>query len=227
MRTLALGALLLALTTAGCSADPTPTVSRPVTSVPDSALSELLLGPDAVDAVLGSTGITAHPQTDVMDDDRNLLPNLNCLGVWQVTEAPIYDPSRYTSVRRQLLRAPDTDDWDNLVVQAVVSYPTADAARDFFDDSARRWSKCTDHTVNVRVNDRQLPRWVSGDLQQTDTILAMPYTRGAGGQTRSCQRVLSVAVNIVLDIQACQPARQQPVTAATDIAEQITAKLAG
>ncbi|ORA06762.1 hypothetical protein BST17_03755 [Mycolicibacterium bacteremicum] len=113
------------------------------------------------------------------------------------------------------------------MVQAVVSYPTADAARAFFDDSARRWSKCTDHTVNVRVNDRQLPRWVSGDLQQTDTALAMPYTRGAGGQARSCQRVLSVAVNIVLDIQACEPARQQPVTAATDIAEQITAKLAG
>jgi serine/threonine-protein kinase len=34
-----------------------------------------------------------------------------------------------------------------------------------------------------------------------------------------------VAANIILDIQACRPPREQPVTAAVDIVEKIEAKL--
>ena len=34
--------------------------------------------------------MTAHPRVNVMGDHRNLLPNLNCLGVWQVDEAGVY-----------------------------------------------------------------------------------------------------------------------------------------
>ncbi|MGN7780489.1 sensor domain-containing protein [Mycolicibacterium sp. 22603] len=226
MRTFAFGALLLALATAGCSTSAAPAATGPVGPVPDSALPGLLLGAEAVDSVLGTSGVTAQPQTDVMDDHRNLLPNLNCLGVWQVTEAPIYDPSHYKTVRRQLLRQPDVDNWDSLVVQAVVSYPSVDAARDFLEDSAVRWSRCTDHTVNVRVNDRQMPRWISGDLERTDTRLSMPYTRGVGDQTRSCQRTLSVVANLVLDVQACLPSQAEPVTAAADLADRIVAKVA-
>lgn len=224
VRSIAAAALLLALGLAGCT-DGDASASEPPKPVPDSALPGLLLTAGEVDAVMGTTGITAQRQTDTMGDHRNLLPNLNCLGVWQVDEAPIYDPSHYKTLRQQMLRTPDSDDWDSLVVQSVVSYRTAEAAHTFFVDSAERWSKCTNHTVNVRVNDRQMPKWVSGDLDRTDILLAMPYTRGTGDQARSCQRALSVAANVILDIQACLPAQQQPVSAAVDIAGKIEAKL--
>ena len=77
--------------------------------------------------------MTAHPTVTQMADHRNLLPNLNCLGVWQVDEAPIYDPSGWQSVRQQMLRNPDSDGWESLVVQSVVSYPSVEAAQRFFD----------------------------------------------------------------------------------------------
>lgn len=224
MRTFVVWALLLALGITGCSAGGA-TAALPPKPVPDSALPGLLLTPGEVDAVLGTAGITAQPQTDTMGDHRNLLPNLNCLGVWQVDEAQVYGPSHYKTLRQQLLRTPDDDQWDSLVVQSVVSYRTADAAHAFFVDSADRWSKCTNHTVNVRVNDRQMPKWVSGDLDRTDILLAMPYARGAGDQTRSCQRALSVAANVILDIQACRPPQSRPVAAAVDIAGKIASKL--
>ena len=79
--------------------------------------------------------MTPHSPVAQMGDHRNLLPNLNCLGVWQVNEAPIYESSHWKSVRQQMFRAPDTDHWENLVVQSVVSYRTADGAREFFAES--------------------------------------------------------------------------------------------
>lgn len=225
VRSIAIAAFLIAIGLAGCADGGTSAASAPPRPVPDAALPGLLLSPEEIDAVLGTTGIVAHPQTDTMGDHRNLLSNLNCLGVWQVDEAPIYDSSHYKTLRQQLLRSPDSDQWDSLAVQSVVSYRTADAAHTFFAESAQRWSQCTHHTVNVRINDQAMPKWVSGDLDRSDILLAMPYTRGVGAEARSCQRALAVAANVILDIQACRPPQEQPVTAAVDIVEKIEAKL--
>jgi hypothetical protein len=111
-------------------------------------------------------------------------------------------------------------------VQSVVSYTTAEGARQFFTESAGRWSKCTNHTVNIQLNGQLLPSWHSGDLTKTDNRLAIPYTRGQGDQTRSCQRVLSVVANLILDIQACKPQQQSPITAAAAVADKIESKVA-
>ena len=225
VRCTAVGALLLAAALAGCSDGGAHPASGPPKPVPDAALPGLLLTAEEVDDVLGTTGVVANPQTDTMGDHRNLLPNLNCLGVWQVDEAPIYDSSHYKSLRQQVLRTPDTDNWRSLVVQSVVSYRTSEAAHGFFLESAQRWSKCTNHTVNVRVNDRAMPRWVSGELTRTGSLLSMPYTRGVGADARSCQRALAIAANVVADIQACRPPQQEPVTVAVDVAAKIAEKL--
>jgi hypothetical protein len=218
------GALALSLLLAGCGGAASG-ASQPPKLVPDSALAGSLLTADEVNDIMETTGMTPHPPVAQMGDHRNLLPNLNCLGVWQVNEAPIYESSHWKSVRQQMLRAPDADQWDNLVVQSVVSYRTADAAREFFTESTDRWSKCTNHTLNIQLNDQMLPKWVSGELTRTDTRLAMPYTRATGDQTRSCQRVLSIAANLILDIQACTPQQQTPITKAGAVADKIESKL--
>jgi len=220
-----IGALALSFVLAGCASGAATGTSRAPKSVPDSALNGLLLSAAELDTIMGISGLTAHPPVAQMGDHRNLLPNLNCLGVWQVNEAPIYDSSHWKTVRQQMLRAPDTDQWDSLVVQSVVSYRTADAAREFFTESTDRWSKCTNHNVNIRLNEQSLPGWRSGDLTKTDTQLVMPYTRTSGDQIRSCQRALAVAANLVIDIQACKPQQQSPVTQASDIADKIESKL--
>jgi PknH-like extracellular domain len=221
-----IGVLTVGLLLVGCARGGATDASPPPKLVPDSALDGLLLSAADVDAAMGTSGISPHKPVAQMADHRNLLPNLNCLGVWQVNESPIYGDSHWKSVRQQLLRTPDADRWDSLVVQSVVSYRTTDAAREFFTASADRWSKCTNHHVNIRLNDQPLPEWFSGDLTKTDTRLAMPYTRGAGDQTRSCQRALALAANLILDIQACQPQQPSPSTKAADIADKIEAKIA-
>jgi hypothetical protein len=214
---------LLACVVTGC-AGTTSGASVPLPSVPDSALDSLLLSTDEVNKVMGTSGIVPHAVVRQLDDHRNMLPNLNCLGVWQVDEAPVYDESQWKAVRQQLLRAPDSDTWDALVVQSVVSYRSADGAGEFFTESADRWSKCTNHTVNIRVNDQPLPRWRSGDLTRTDNRLVMPYTRGSDELARSCQHVLNQVSNVIIDVAACG-ARGTDFTKGVDVAAEIAAKL--
>jgi hypothetical protein len=217
------GALALSFVLAGCGGAASGASQEPKL-VADSALTASLLSADELNAIMGSSGMTPHTPVSQMGDHRNLLPNLNCLGVWQVNEAPIYESSHWKSVRQQLVRVPDTDNWNFLVVQSVVSYRTADGAREFLTESTDRWSKCSNHTLNIQLNGQALPKWVSGDLTKTDTRLALPYTRTSGDQVRSCQRVLQVAANVILDIQACRPQEQAAVTAAADVADKIVSK---
>ena len=135
MKIIVVGALALALGLTGCSSGSESGAVAAPKPVADSALPGLLLSAKDVDAIMGTSGMTPQNPVDVMGDRRNLLPNLNCLGVWQVNEAPIYDPSHYKSLRQQMLRTPNSDQWDSLVVQSAVTYRTADAARAFFDES--------------------------------------------------------------------------------------------
>jgi hypothetical protein len=219
------GAVALSLVLAGCGGGAASGASEAQRLVPDSALTGSLLTPYELNQIMGTSGMTPHTPVSQMGDHRNLLPNLNCLGVWQVNEAPIYESSHWKSVRQQLVRVPDADQWDFLVVQSIVSYRTADAAKAFLTESTDRWSKCADHTVNIQLNGQTLPGWRSGDLTKTDTRLAMPYTRTSGDQIRSCQRALALVVNLILDIQACKPQQQTAVTQAADVADKIESKL--
>lgn len=216
----ALGVLL-----SGCSGHAAQSTSTPEL-VPANALDGLLLEPAAVDQIMGTSGMVAHPRVQVMGDHRNLLPNLNCLGIWQVNEAGVYGKDGWIAVRQELLRTPDTDNWSALVVQSVVNYPSTDDARAFFDQSADRWSKCTNHNVNITLNDQPLPKWRSGDLTKTANELAIPFTRGRAngvGGVDSCQRVLAVDDNVIIDAQACSR-NVSSVTQAVEVAKQIEAK---
>ncbi|MGW4101013.1 sensor domain-containing protein [Mycobacterium sp. NPDC004974] len=219
---LAISLLMLVLLATSCAGNGDK-AQGPPKDVPKSALEGLLLSTDEVNTLMGTEGMTAHPPVTEMGDHRNLLPNLNCLGAWQVDEAAIYG-DRWTAMRQVLLRAPDNDDWDNLLVQSVVIFPSAQDATDFLNQSADRWSKCTNHHVNITLNGERLPKWTSGDLTKTDSELTLPFTRVNGDQTRDCQRALAVAANLVMDIQACKPAGSS-VTQAADVVDKIKAAM--
>jgi hypothetical protein len=208
---------------AACSNQTAPP-PKPPELVPAKALDAALLTVGEVDSAMGTTGMVAHPRIDAMSDHRNLLPNLNCLGIWQVNEAGVYGKDGWIALRQELLRSPDTDNWQYLVVQSVVNYPSTDAARSFFTQSSDRWSKCTDHNVNITLNDKPLPKWRSGALTKTDTELAIPFTRGDAVGVASCQRVLKVENNVIVDVQACTRDADPAAKAAT-VADQIAAKL--
>ncbi|WKG01711.1 sensor domain-containing protein [Mycolicibacterium sp. HK-90] len=214
--------LLTVVALSGCSGKPEAQPPAPKL-LGDADLDALLLSPAQLNILMGTTGMTPRPAVRTMGDHRNLLPNLNCLGVWQVNEAAIYGEG-WSALRQQLLRSPNDDNWDNLVVQSVVTFPSEQDARDFYRQSAERWSKCTDHNVNINLNGQQLPKWRSGPLSETDSQLTIPFTRGEGEQQRSCQRALAVEANVIIDVQACKPA-SAAVNQAAEVADTIRADI--
>ncbi|MET0456891.1 MAG: sensor domain-containing protein [Mycobacterium sp.] len=224
MRPTTAALLALSLTLAGCSNSGTEPPSTPEL-VSAAALDKALLSQDEIDTIMGTTGMTAHRRVEAMADHRNLLPNLNCLGIWQVNEAGVYGQDGWSALRQELLRSPDADDWQNLVVQSAVNYPSQEAARIFFNESADRWSKCTNHNVNITLNGQRLPKWRSGDLTTTADRLAIPFTRENPAGSDSCQRVLSVSDNVIVDVQACKRDGSR-VRQASAIADRIEANLA-
>jgi PknH-like extracellular domain len=166
-----------------------------------SALDGMLLSAAEVNSVMGTTAMTLSETITDMGDHSYLLPNVNCLGIWQVGERTVYGDSGWTGIHGQVLRQPYSGDWDSIVVQAVVSYPSTEAAQKFYAASADRWSKCTNHKVNLSLNGQPLATWKFGRLTRTGTKLTMPLTRGGGD--RSCQRVLSITNNVVIEVAAC------------------------
>jgi hypothetical protein len=188
--------------TTGGTADPRPPTPRP--PVGAAALDALLLSAGDINSVMGTSAMTPNDPFAEMHDYRNLLPNLNCLGIWDIGEVAIYGGSGWNTMRGQELRQPNTDNWDALVVQAVVSFPSADAAQKFYTASSDRWSKCSNHRVNMTYGDHPRTAWAFGDLTKTDTEMTMPVTRGGGD--RSCQRVLAVTSNVIIDVAACSAA---------------------
>ena len=216
----ATGALVLIAMLAGCAGKPTPAPPPPPLAA--AALDTVLLSAGDVDAVM-ATAMTAHPVTSEMADHRDLLRNRSCLAIWQPTEAVIYDGTGWTGVRRQAFRTPDTDDWTDRMVQSVVSFPTPAAAGAFFSESVDRWSKCTNHRLNITINDQPQPSWKSGELTKTGSRITIPVTRGDGAQARSCERVLARDNNVIIDADACSPRQVDGLVQA--IVEKIEAKL--
>ncbi len=201
----AIVALMVGIIVAGCSGGGTaPRLSTP-TPVPTSALDGLLLDVDAINAVMGTTGMTPDQPFNEMRDHSILMPNLNCLGIWEIGEKAIYGPSRFAAVRGQAMREPHTDAWDSRVEEAVVSFLSANAANKFYEESSDRWSKCTNHTVNLTVNGHPRTTYSFGGLTKTGDELTMPMSR-TGYDGRSCQRSLALDNNVIIDVAACSQA---------------------
>ena len=168
--------------------------------------------------------MTAHHRVETMSDHRNLLPNLNCLGIWQVNEAGVYGSDGWIALRQELLRSPDTDAWHTLVVQSVVNYPSTDAAQRIL------------HAVHGPLVEVHQPQRQHHAQRQAAAQVAKrrpDQDRCRVGHTvhqaradgvESCQRVLAVDTNVVIDVQACTR-DASTVTKAAAVADAIEAKL--
>jgi hypothetical protein len=196
-------ALVVLAALSACTSPAKNEASAPLKVLAPSDLDGLLLNANDVNAIMGTTGLTPGQVSSELPDNHSVMTNANCLGIWQVGEKTLYGDSGLTGVRVQMMRQPDNDNWEYRVAQAVATYPTPDAAKVFFDQSADRWSKCTNHTVNLTINDQPTLRYRFGDLTKSSNELSMTLTRNE--TEKSCQHALSVASNVIVDAQACGP----------------------
>lgn len=223
VRSRAAAALVVLAALNACSSpaqDQKPQPPPPLKVLPPADLDSLLLSANDINAVMGTNALVADQTSSELIDDRNILPNLNCLGILQVAQKGIYGDSGLSGVRSQRLRQPPADTWDSLVMQAALAYPTPEAAKSVFDESSDRWSKCTHHRVNITINDQPVKTFWFADLTKSSTDLSMTVTQGQN--ERSCQHALSLASNVIVDVRACgHTSTDQAVTIAHKMTDRI------
>ncbi|MCA2241075.1 sensor domain-containing protein [Mycobacterium sp. WUMAC-067] len=177
--------------------DPEPPPAAPLAA---DRLSALLLSPSDINAVMGSSTMQPGKPITSTDSSSVTVSTPDCQGALYTTQDPVYAGTGYTSVSGLVSSEPG-DNYDHWVNQAVVLFPSADKAKSFLENSAEKWKGCAGKTVTV-TNKSKTYRWTFAQVQGgPPKITLMDTQEGADGW--ECQRALSVANNVIVDINAC------------------------
>jgi hypothetical protein len=206
-------------------APPTPAAQSAMPSGPtvapveQTALQGLLLSPEQLNTAMGTTGMTVTGTVSALPDAGGQVPDKACVPLEGPGQALAYAGSGFTAVSGQ--RAADQS---HGVEQIVVSFSSAQAARAFFAASAQRWPACANRQHDETTTAGQTQVHTVGQVSDINGTLSATITGVVGktGASGACERALTVANNVAIDIDACSAS---PSGAAVNIADQIAAKV--
>lgn len=217
-------AALLCLSVSGCSAVTAGTAmsGRAPLTGPDGLSALLLPAPD-VGAALSSDDVVVTTDVTKAWNDSAHFADVNCLAIAGAAQQGVYAGSGSTAVHGQVLREPPTaPEWSHYAVQAVVSFPTAQAAADFFTASQRGWAACSNRQLNYAQPVGPDQVWSVGATSTEHDVLAVSRVQQSP-QRWACQRALTVHSNVAVDVEACS--LDGPTSAASAIAGRIAGRL--
>jgi serine/threonine kinase PknH len=222
--------------TASISTSTSRTTTAPTGPPPvaEGALQGLLLYPEQIDTAVGATGMTlAGPKYPTSTyDDSDKVDDKSCLPLEGPAQKQAYSGSGWRVLSGQELNGkPSTEHPQGIhqVEQEVVLFPSAREADAFFTASPKSWQACANRQFNFVIPGSGNPAevWTVGPISNTDGTLSATRTIQPGHYLwRSCQRALTVANNVVIDVMACSYSRSDSQSnAAINIARQIAAKV--
>lgn len=181
-------------------------IVRPKPQPPQAAplgperLSALLLSAADINTVMGSSSMEPGRPITSTDSSSVTVSEPDCQGALYTTQDPVYAGTGYSAVNG-LVSSEAGDNYDHWVNQAVILFPSADKAKSFLQSSGEKWKGCAGKTVTV-TNKGKTYRWTFAQVQGgPPKITLMDTQEGADGW--ECQRALSVANNVIVDINAC------------------------
>jgi serine/threonine-protein kinase len=222
--------IALSLTRSQAPASQTSTAnSAPpsVTTVPpiaERALEGLLLTPDQINTAMGASGMTVTSTvTTLPGNGPARVSDQACIPLSAAASTAVYADSGWTAVRGQELKWPATGTPLHDVAQFVVLFSSSHDAAAFFATSAQRWLACSSRQFTVSAPGTGMPDTVEsvGPVANTNGTLSATLTSPANSSV-TCQRALTVANNVAIDVQACNASPSDAV--AVSVAHQIAAK---
>ncbi|CAN5314851.1 hypothetical protein BH09ACT8_BH09ACT8_66520 [soil metagenome] len=184
-------------------------------------LNAVLLTGTELDAALGAAGMATDTTTSTLVDDTPYTTPTECLAVSSMGEEQVYAGTNWTSARINSAHEPG-DDYAHLAHQAVVQFPSAADAESFYAASQRQWPSCAPGRYTYAVEGEPVTVWDVGPAAEKDRILTVTITEH-DSDSWACQRALTAAVNVVVDVLACSAAPgDTAATVARKIAEKVT-----
>lgn len=182
----------------------------------------LLTGPE-LDAAVGGSGMAVDTTESTLVDDSSYTTPADCLAISSMGEEQVYAGTKWRSVRIQSAHEPG-DDYAHLAHQAAVEFPAAADAESFLTVSQRKWPGCAPGRYTYTPGDPQPATvWDVGPVAEKDGILTVTITEH-DSDSWACQRALTAAVNIVVDVLTCSAA---PGDTAATVAHKIADKVTG
>jgi serine/threonine kinase PknH len=179
-----------------------------------NALDGLLLSPDQINTAMGTTGMSSVGAMTEMPDNSSWVSDQACLPLSAAAQAKVYAGSGYSAVRAQVVGKAQ----QNFVDQAVVLFSSAQDAGSFFTASTQNWQACSNRQFTLAANGNSQVNSV-GPVSNTNGTLSATVT--PANSLGACDRALTVANNVAIDITACVG----PPGAAISIARQIAARV--
>jgi serine/threonine kinase PknH len=201
------GALSVWLIVSGSSPSPssggnapnTPTTST-LPPVATGQLDSIMLSPAQVNPIMRATTMQPDRTIRAMNSAAFSSSIPSCNGTLYPVLDQVYSNSGYSAVVWQELHEPETN-YDHVVDQGVVAFPSADQARQFVTNSAPTWQGCAGQTVSVTA-DNQTLRWTFAGLNGSAPTITQVHTT-SDSRGGSCQHALSAVSNVVLEASAC------------------------
>ena len=198
---------------------PTTTTTKAQPPVMEGSLKEFPLTTEQINAVMGTTDMKVTNSRTAMSDDSATMTPRECLAIDGSAQAQVYANSGFMAERDEALNRQEGDNLTHFAEQAVVLFPTAKMAGDFFTASAQQWQACHDYThVQSRTH------WTVAAISNTNGVLSTSSTLQDPPATgwKACGRALAVKNNVIIDVNTCSV---DPKNSAVDIANQIAAKV--
>jgi hypothetical protein len=227
---LAAGAVLAGCgsNTAGEDEQPPGDVAAATTTATASAvlvreLPGLLLDRAEINSLMGAADM------QVKDDWSTMFSwNTNagdCAAAWTPAWGPVYEGSGWMGLRANTFSEP-VEAWTHRVWQAVVAFPLAADAKDFYTKQVASWKTCNGRRIDERDVDNPAETsndWTLGQASDVGGKLTM-VEEEVDSPGWFCQRALMERNNVAIDIRACGRGVK---TEAGQVASAIAAKVPG
>jgi serine/threonine kinase PknH len=196
-----------------------PARQHPSQPIAEAALMGLWLSPEQINTAMGASEMTVSQTSGKEYNSSAAVATKDCLPMVGPVEARVYAASGWTAASGQTLREPGKR--THLAEQFVVLFPSPHDADAFFTSSAQKWAACANGKYTYTETDKSDFVWSVGPVSNTNGTLSATKTQ-EGGDGWACQRALTKANNVVIDVAAC--AYTQP-DSAVKIAQQTAAKV--
>ena len=164
-------------------------------------LNALLLTPDDIDTAMNATGMTVDTTTSTLVDDSPYTKPAECLAVSSIGQEHVYAGFNWRAVRMQSLNEPGQD-YSHLAHQGVVEFTTEAEAAAFYTKSISAWRACApaSYTYSTGAGQQDITWHVGQADDNAGVLIASTSQQGAAWL---CQRALTAAAAIVVDILTC------------------------
>lgn len=187
-----------------------PPAAATPTLVSPSGLPGLLLNADALAIPLDTRHLQVTNSSTALLDSSAEVSDSQCVSAWAPAQVAAYASFGDSGAQVQTLSDGLEPAQRTTVTQAVIAFPTRDAADNAVAAQAGHWQQCANRTITVTMPGSPAtgvtlgaPVGVPGMIQ-----LLSQLVQPTPGQ--HCQRATGSKNNVVVDVAACSPSVQDP-----------------